>query len=124
MATQTAIDPHAQPGPIVRDRFYIGGEWVEPERARHARGRQLDDRGGHGQRPRGHAEPTSTARSRPRARPSRRGRRPAAEQRAELLGAIAEGLEERAEEIAALVARELGMPLAAVDDDPGRAAER
>ena len=37
----------------VRDRFYIGGEWVEPYGLGRARGGQLGDRGGHGQRPRG-----------------------------------------------------------------------
>ena len=97
---------------LVRDRLYIGGEWVEPAGDGHDRGRQPDDRGG-----RWAASPRATpedvdravrgrprrlrvlvARRRPRSAPS-------------YCGAIGAKLAERGDEIAALITTELGMPL-------------
>ena len=108
-----------------REKIFIGGEWVEPDRLGDDRGGQLDDRGGDGRRSRPARPRTSTARcaaaraafdawSRTLARGARR--LPAR--------AIAAGLGERAEEIAATIAQELGMPLKLSQIDPGRPADR
>ena len=65
-----------------------------------------------GTRPRGHGRRTSTAPSRAARGPrSRRGRRCRRTSARELRGAIGQGLAARGEEIAALVAREVGMPI-------------
>ncbi len=110
MATQTAVDPHAQPGPIVRDRFYIGGEWVQPEGRDTLEVVNSTTEEVMGSVPAG--TPADVDRAAAAARAAFESwSQTSPEERAELLGAIAMGLEERAEEIAALVARELGMPL-------------
>ncbi len=108
----------------VRDRVFIGGEWVEPDGVGGDRGGQLDHRGGDGEDPGLHAG----------GRRPRRGRRPrglrvvvadaSREERAAYLAAIAARLGERAEEIAATIAQELGMPLKLSQDHPGRPADR
>ena len=54
-----------------RDKFFIGGEWVDPAGHRHPRGDLAGDRRGHRQRPRGHHR-----RHRPRRRRRPRGVRP------------------------------------------------
>ena len=95
----------------VRDRIFIGGEWVEPEGARDDRGDQLDHRGGRWGRSRPARPPTPTAPCAPPARPSTSWSQTSREERAGYLGAIAAGLGERSEEIAATIAQELGMPL-------------
>ena len=108
----------------VRDRLYIGGEWVEPagretidvvnSTTEEVMGR---DPGGHagGRRPRGRGG----ARRR-----SRRGRRRRSSERAELLRAIAAGLAgaQRGDR-ARLIAQEVGMPIGLSHDDPGRPAD-
>ena len=101
----------ATPTLIEREQLYIGGEWVDPVRRRHDRGRQRLDRGGHGPDPRGHA-----GRRRPRGRGRARrvrdvGRDAARPTRVELCTAIALRLQERQEEIAALISQELGSPI-------------
>ncbi len=111
MATQTAASPHAQPAPIVRDRLYIGGEWVEPSGTKTLEVVNSTTEEVMGTIPEGNAKDVDRAVGAARAAFEGWSQTPV-EQRAELLGAIAMGLEERAEEIAGLVARELGMPLA------------
>ncbi len=95
----------------VRDRIFIGGEWVEPAGAEPievvnptTEEVDRDDPGllGSGRRPRGATPP---------ARPSRAGRRPPARSAPAIITAIAAGLNERSEEIAATITQELGMPL-------------
>ncbi|HEX8075284.1 MAG TPA: aldehyde dehydrogenase family protein [Thermoleophilaceae bacterium] len=108
--TQAAVQPTHEQDPIVRDRLYIGGEWVEP----HGQGtfEVLDATTEQpvGTVPAGDEEDLNRAVA---------AARPAFEQwsqvspyeRAEACQAIAAKLAERGEEIAALISREVGMPL-------------
>ena len=108
----------------VRDKLYIGGEWVDPAGSRRARGRQLGHRGGHGQRSRRARRRTSTAPS-PAAREAFEAwSRRAVDERAELAARDRRRRSARAqEEIAALIAQEVGMPIKLSQHDPGRAAD-
>ena len=94
----------------VRDKVFIGGEWVEPAGLGDDRGRQLDHRGGHGDDPGLHAADADLA-----VRAARDAfdswSQTSREERAGYLSAIAAGLGERSEEIAATIAQELGMPI-------------
>src|SRR3954453_5641291 len=106
MATQTAATPHAQDGPIARDRFYVGGAWVQP-----AGTATIDVVNSTTEEVMG-TIPEGTPQDVDRAVTAARGAfeswsQTAPLERAEVLEAVAMGLEERAEEIAALVAREL-----------------
>ncbi len=62
----------------VRDKIFIGGEWVEPEASGTLEVDQLDNRGGDGIDPGLHARPTPTAPWPRPATPSSPGRRPRA----------------------------------------------
>src|SRR4051812_10812505 len=96
--------------PIVRDSFYIGGEWVSAD------GRETVDvidattEEVVGTVSLGTAEDVDRA-----AAAARTGfeawSQTTVGERIEVLGAITAGLQERADEIAALVAREVGMPI-------------
>ena len=94
----------------VRDKLYIGGRWVDPSGSEKIDVVNAGHRGGHGPHPGRHAG---------RRRPRRRGRSRAfhgwadtpARRRAELLSASSPALAARGDELAALIAQELGMPL-------------
>ena len=109
---------------IVRDKLYIGGEWVEPAGSETIEVDQLDHRGGHRAHPARGRPRTSTARS-PAARAGfeawSRGARRAARR------ACTRDRRRRwpsaRDEIAALIAQELGMPIGLSRDDPGRPAD-
>ncbi|HEY3019340.1 MAG TPA: aldehyde dehydrogenase family protein [Solirubrobacteraceae bacterium] len=107
--TLTHANPRAG-GPIVRDRLYLGGRWVESS----GRG-TLDVIDSTTEEVMGRI-PEGTAQDVDRAVVAARAAfqtwsQTTVEARADALDAIAAGLEERADEIAALVARELGMPI-------------
>src|SRR3954467_11801497 len=95
---------------IVRDKLYIGGEWVEP-----ASDQTIDVINAATEEVMGRI-PEGTPEDVDRAVAAAREAFPAwsevpAEQRAEICAAIAGKLQDRQEEIAALIAQELGMPL-------------
>src|SRR6185369_2995818 len=96
--------------PIVRDAFYIGGEWVSAE------GRETIDvidattEEVVGTISLGTAEDVDRAVEAARAG-FETWSQTSVEERIDALRAITAGLQERAEEIAVLVAREVGMPL-------------
>ena len=99
--------------PIDRDRFFIGGEWVEPDGHRHDRRDRVDDRAGDGHGSRGNAAgrrpggaPRRAARSRPGSHGAARARARAAAPRSSLRCSAS-----AREELAALIAREVGMPI-------------
>ena len=108
--TQTKTGPHVQADPIVRDRLYIGGEWVEPSASGTMEVVNATTEEVMGRIPEGTAEDVARAVAAARAA-FEPWSRTSVEDRAGVLEAIAMGLEDRAEEIAALVARELGMPV-------------
>ncbi len=94
----------------VRDRVLIGGEWVEPD------GREpIEVLNSSTEEPVGSAPACSAADVDAAVRAARAAfeswSQTSREQRAGYLSAIAAGLEERADEIATTIARELGMPL-------------
>jgi aldehyde dehydrogenase (NAD+) len=94
----------------VRDRVFIGGEWVEPD------GREpIEVLNSATEEPVGSAPACSAADVDAAVRAARAAFEPwsrtSREERAGYLRAIAEGLQERSEEIATTISRELGMPL-------------
>jgi acyl-CoA reductase-like NAD-dependent aldehyde dehydrogenase len=111
MATAEAgqQSPH-QAEAVVRERFYIGGEWVQP-----AGGEWLEVVDSTTEEPMGRIPEGTPADVDRAVRAAREAfdswSQTPAQERAALLEAIADGLEARAEEIAVLVARELGMPV-------------
>ena len=110
MATQAPADPHAAAEPIVRDRLFIGGEWVEPRGDGRIDVVDATTEEVMGRIPEGTPEDVESAVAAARSA-FESWSRSSIDERAALCEAIAMGLEERAEEIAALVARELGMPV-------------
>jgi len=108
--TQAAARPTHEGEPIVRDRLYIGGEWVEPHGSGTFEVVDATTEAVIGTVPAGDSEDVDAA---------VRAARSAFEQwsqvspheRAEACQAIGAKLAERAEEIALLVSREVGMPL-------------
>jgi aldehyde dehydrogenase (NAD+) len=110
MATQAPADPHAAAEPIARDRLYIGGEWVEPRGDGTIDVVDATTEEVMGRIPEGTPEDVESAVAAARSAFDSWSRS-SVDERAALCEAIAMGLEERAEEIAALVARELGMPV-------------
>ena len=96
--------------PIVRDRLYIGGEWVEP-----AGEGTIDVLNPATEAVHRHASPrgpprTPTARCAPRARPSTTGRASRRTSARRYSAAIGAKLAERGDELAVLITTELGMP--------------
>ena len=110
MATQTAATPHAQQAPILHESLYIGGDWVKPSGPGTIEVRNSTTEEVMGSIPEGTGGDVERAVAAAR-EAFESWSQTSADVRARLLEAIAMGLEERAEEIAALVARELGMPL-------------
>src|SRR5918911_5748857 len=108
--TQAAVQPTHDAEPIVRDRLYIGGEWVEPHGSGTFEVVDATTEAVIGTVPAGDAEDVDAA---------VRAARPAFEQwaqaspyeRAGACQAIGAKPAERGEEIALLVSREVGMPL-------------
>src|SRR5207244_9412214 len=108
--TQPQPQPTHEHEPITRDRLFIGGEWVEPHSAGTFEVVDSTTEQVIGTVPAGDAEDIDRAVA---------AARPAFEQwsqvppheRAEACAAIGAKLAERAQEIAELVAREVGMPL-------------
>src|SRR5438093_2707078 len=109
MDTLTQASPRAAE-PIVRDRLYIGGRWAESSGTGTLDVIDSTTEEVMGRIPDGTAEDVERAVTAARAAFESWSRTPV-EVRADALEAIAVGLEERAEDIAALVARELGMPV-------------
>src|SRR5919206_948701 len=110
MATQTEATTHAQQAPIVHDELYIGGGWVKPSGAGTIEVRNSTTEEVMGSIPEGTPEDVDRAAAAAFEAFQTWGQT-SPDERAPLLEAIAMGLEARAEEIAALVARELGMPV-------------
>jgi len=108
--SQSTVPTRPPAEPIVRDRLYIGGEWSEP--AGKGKIEVLDSTTEEviGSVPEGTPEDIARA-----ARAAREGfaqwSQTAPAERAQACQAIAQALGERAEEIATLIAREVGMPL-------------
>ena len=113
MATETAAPTQAQhpTDPIVRDRLYVGGEWVEPSGSDTIEVTDSTTELIIGRIPEGTPEDVDRA-----VKAARAGfeawREVPVEQRAEACTAISAALAERGDEIGALVAAEVGMPLA------------
>ena len=110
MAMQTAATPHAQQAPILHERLYIGGDWVKPSGPGAIEVRNSTTEEVMGSIPEGTGGDVDRAVAAAR-EAFESWSQTSTDERARLLEAIAMGLEERAEEIAALVARELGMPV-------------
>jgi acyl-CoA reductase-like NAD-dependent aldehyde dehydrogenase len=96
--------------PIVRDAFYIGGEWVSAEGRETAEVIDATTEEVVGTIPLGTPEDVDRAVTAARAGFEAWSQTDVGE-RIEALRAITAGLQERAEEIAALVSREVGMPI-------------
>jgi len=94
----------------VRDKLYVGGEWVDPSGPETIDVINSATEEVMGRIPQGSAEDIEAAVSAARAAFDAWSRTSPAE-RADLLGRIADGLAERQDEIAATIAQELGMPL-------------
>jgi len=108
-ATDTTLPPTAT-GPIVRQQLYIGGEWVEPDGKDTADVVNSATEEVMGTVPLGSPSDVDRAVSAARqAFPTWSQTSP--EERADVLDAITNGLRERSEEIAVLIAGEVGMPL-------------
>jgi acyl-CoA reductase-like NAD-dependent aldehyde dehydrogenase len=108
--TQTPAQIGHPTGPIVRNRFYIDGEWVEPARAGTIEVVDSTTEQVIGRIPEGTPEDVDGA-----VRAARKGfeawREVPVESRVEACTAISAALAERADEIGALIAAEVGMPL-------------
>jgi aldehyde dehydrogenase (NAD+) len=111
MATETAATAHAQETPIVHEHLYIGGDWVKASGAGTIEVVDSTTEQVMGTIPEGTPDDVERAVAAAREAFATWGQT-TSDERAQLLEAIAAGLEERAEEIAALIARELGMPIA------------
>jgi aldehyde dehydrogenase (NAD+) len=94
----------------VRDKLFIGGQWVDPAGSERIDVINPTTEEPMGSIPAGTPEDVDRAVSAAREAFDGWAQTPR-ERRAELLGAIAAGLNERAEEIAATITAELGMPL-------------
>jgi acyl-CoA reductase-like NAD-dependent aldehyde dehydrogenase len=110
MATETADTLHAQQEPVVHEDVYIGGDWVKPSGEGTIEVVNSTTEEVMGSIPEGTPDDVDRAVAAAREAFETWGQT-SPDERARLLEAIAMGLEERAEEIAALVARELGMPV-------------
>jgi aldehyde dehydrogenase (NAD+) len=108
--TQAAAQPTHDAEPIVRDRLYIGGEWVEPHGSGTFEVIDATTEEVMGTIPGGDAEDVDRAVKAARAAFEQWSQVPAHE-RAEACAAIGAKLAERSEEIALLISREVGMPL-------------
>ena len=104
----------------VRDKVFIGGEWVGSSGSETIEVLNSTTEEVIGTIPAGTAADADRAVGAAREGFEIWSQTPRKE-RAESLAAIAAGLGERAEEIAATIAAELGMPLKLTPDDPGRA---
>jgi NAD-dependent aldehyde dehydrogenases len=122
LATETAAPQHERrpqtPAPdqhptdqIVRDRLYIGGEWVEPAGAGTIDVIDSTTEQAIGRVPEGTAEDVDRAVEAARAG-FEAWRQVPVESRVDACTAISAALAERGDEIAALIAAEVGMPLA------------
>ena len=109
MSTQQEVDPRAGET-IVRDRLYIGGEWVEPAGSGTIEVIDSATEEVMGTIPEGTAADVDRAVTAAAAALPGWAATPVAE-RARLLGEIAAALHARSGELAALIAREVGMPL-------------
>ena len=103
----------------VRDRIFIGGEWVEPSGAEPIEVVNPTTEEVMGTIP--GCSPVDADRAVAAAREAFESwSQTSRENRAGYIAAIAEGLGGRAEEIAATITQELGMPLKLSADHPGR----
>src|SRR3954465_7328493 len=112
MATETTQEPlsgHDQ-GPIVRDKLYIGGEWVEPAGDGVLEVIDSTTEQVMGSVPEGTAEDVDRAVAAARAAFDGWAATPL-EERVAACSAIAQQLAARSAEIAALISREVGMPI-------------
>src|SRR3954454_22691235 len=112
MATETTQEPLAghDQGPIVRDKLYIGGEWVEPSGDGTLEVIDSTTEQVMGRVPEGTAEDVDRAVAAARAAFEEWSQVPR-DERAAACAAIGQGLAARSEEIAALISREVGMPI-------------
>ena len=112
MATEatTPADLGHDQEPIVRDRLYIGGEWVEPSGGGTIDVIDATTEQVMGSVPEGDAADLDRAVQAARAAFDGWSQTPL-EERVAACNRIAQGLAARSEEIAALVSREVGMPL-------------
>jgi acyl-CoA reductase-like NAD-dependent aldehyde dehydrogenase len=94
----------------VREKLFIGGQWVDPAGSGRIEVVNPTTEESMGSVPEGTAEDVDRAVEAARSAFESWSQTPR-ERRAELLGAIAAGLNERGDEIAATIAAELGMPL-------------
>src|SRR3954465_5517458 len=112
MATETTQEPlsgHDQ-GPIVRDKLYRGGEWVEPSGSGVLEVIDSTTEQVMGSVPEGTAEDLDRAVAAARAAFDEWSQVPL-EERVAACAAIGQQLAARSAEIAALIAREVGMPI-------------
>jgi aldehyde dehydrogenase (NAD+) len=109
--TQAPVQSGHPTEPIVRHRLYLGGEWMEPAGSETIEVIDSTTEQVIGRIPEGTAEDVDRA-----VNAARRGfeawREVPGERRVEACTAISAALAERADEIAALIAAEVGMPLA------------
>src|SRR3954452_1029910 len=108
-STQEPLAGHDQ-GPIVRDRLYIGGEWVEPSGDGVLEVVDSTTEQVMGSGPEGTAEDLDRAVAAARAAFEGWSATPL-DERVAACSAIAQQLATRSAEIAALIAREVGMPI-------------
>jgi acyl-CoA reductase-like NAD-dependent aldehyde dehydrogenase len=112
MATTTTQEPLAghDQDPIVRDKLYIGGEWVEPSGDGTLEVIDSTTEQVMGRVPEGTAEDVDRAVAAARAAFDDWSQVPR-DERAAVCAAIGQGLAARSAEIAALISREVGMPI-------------
>jgi aldehyde dehydrogenase (NAD+) len=110
MATQTQAQMEHPQSEIVRDRLFVGGEWVEPVGDGTTEVVDATTERVIGRVPKGGAEDVDRAVAAARAA-FEQWSQTTREERAAACQAIAAGLAERSDEIAALIACEVGMPL-------------
>ncbi len=96
---------------IVRDSFYINGQWVQGNLRRDPRRDRLGHRRALRDDPCGHRRRGQRARSRRRRRPSPAWSNTRPKERAEFLTRISEKLAEYSDDLALTIAHEVGMPL-------------
>ena len=112
MATATSIRPEAghSGDPIEHDRLYIGGDWVEPAGSGTIEVVDATTEEVMGRVPEGSADDLDRAVAAAR-EAFYEWSQTSLEERADLLQRVAASLGERSEEIAALISREVGMPI-------------
>jgi acyl-CoA reductase-like NAD-dependent aldehyde dehydrogenase len=108
--TQAAAEDARPDERIVREQLYIGGEWRKPTGSGTIEVIDATSEEAFGSVPEGTPEDVEAAAAAARAAFQGWSQTPASE-RAELCGAVAQKLGERGEELAALISREVGMPL-------------